>query len=208
VVNLIPETGSAIIVLQNSLAPIDTADFVGQMLVEAVLGVPEPKNYVQLAKEFTDQSLQHISDISAELTKRRKLGTQPRAFKQYVGTYWNSASNFRIDIDEDGDDLRLQFQRHPDEIYVLRHYQDDVFEWLMPYNEVVRRRRYVNDFGADFYLIRFHFRHLMEGHESSSNGLFWEWDPATPGDPEYFHAWREDRSFDGDNIRELMSNDE
>jgi CubicO group peptidase (beta-lactamase class C family) len=54
VVNLIPETGSAVIVLQNSLAPIDTADFVGQMLVEAVLGVLEPNDYIHLAQELTD----------------------------------------------------------------------------------------------------------------------------------------------------------
>jgi hypothetical protein len=40
--------------LQNSLAPIDTADFVGQMLVEAVLGVLEPNDYIHLAQELTD----------------------------------------------------------------------------------------------------------------------------------------------------------
>jgi hypothetical protein len=185
VVNLIPETGSAVIVLQNSLAPIDTTDLVGQMLVEAIIGAPEPNDYIALAKELTDRGLNHISNISAELTRRRKLGTQPRVLKSYAGTYLNSANNFRIDIEVAGDHLRLQFQRHPDEIYVLRHDQDDVFERLMPYNEVVRRGRYVNDFGADFYLIRFHF---MEDFEWSAIGLYRAWDPASPEDPEYFHV--------------------
>jgi hypothetical protein len=92
--------------------------------------------------------------------------------RSYVGTYWHRVSKFRIDIDEDGDDLRLQFQRHPDEIYVLRHYQDDTFKWLMPHNEAVRRGRYVNDFGSDYYLMRFEFTSHLQGEERFSCGIF------------------------------------
>lgn len=41
------------IVLQNSLTPIDTADFVGQFLVETMLNTEEPNGYKSLAKQFT-----------------------------------------------------------------------------------------------------------------------------------------------------------
>lgn len=47
---LIPDTESAIVVLSNSLSLNDTPDWVGQLILEEVLEVPERNDYIRAAE--------------------------------------------------------------------------------------------------------------------------------------------------------------
>jgi hypothetical protein len=108
--NLIPETETAIIALQKSLAPIDVADFNGQLLVEAVCDVPQPNDYRALAREFTKKGFQHLEDIKAQLDRDRHEGTKSKTLGSYTGRYWNEIKNFYIGISEHDFGLRISFQ--------------------------------------------------------------------------------------------------
>ena len=44
-INLLPETNSAIIVLVNTLANQDPADWIGQAFLEALVNVPKPADF-------------------------------------------------------------------------------------------------------------------------------------------------------------------
>ena len=44
---LVPELRSGIVTVQNSMPAMDTAEFILQMLLEALLDVPEPNDYVE-----------------------------------------------------------------------------------------------------------------------------------------------------------------
>lgn len=68
---MLPESETFVIVLQNSLAPIDTADFVGQFLVETLLNAAKPNDYKSLAKEFTTKSLNHMTRLKNDLDRHQ-----------------------------------------------------------------------------------------------------------------------------------------
>ena len=54
-VHLIPRTSTVTVVLTNSLAKKDTADWLGQLIVETVLDNPEKNDYVMLARESAER---------------------------------------------------------------------------------------------------------------------------------------------------------
>jgi hypothetical protein len=47
---LIPDTESAIVILTNSLSLNDTPDWIGQLILEEVLDVPERNDYIRAAE--------------------------------------------------------------------------------------------------------------------------------------------------------------
>ena len=51
---LVPDTESAVVVLSNSISLNDCADWVGQLILEALLDVEERNDYVNYAKESAD----------------------------------------------------------------------------------------------------------------------------------------------------------
>ncbi|KAJ5349895.1 beta-lactamase/transpeptidase-like protein [Penicillium brevicompactum] len=184
-VHLVPELDAFIVVLQNSIAPIDTADFVRQYLLEGFLHTKRPNDYKQLATEFTTQSLGHMDRIKKDLDTNRMAGTSPRPLDDYTGIYWNHIANFSIEISQVDSALQMCFQGRASEVFQLTHYHDDVFSWWMPYDEVARRGRTITDYPASYYLISF----------SSKDGegihvLKWAWDPNMETDVEEFGLGR------------------
>lgn len=145
-VNLVPSTKGAVIVLTNSLALNDTADWLGQLYLEAYLGVAHRNDYVALSEETVEATLSWYSDVLAELQKDRIPGTVPRNLSEYTGRYSNEAGTMMIEIFLDSGSeptLRLAFQGLQSEIYPLTHYHDDVFAWLVTRNEFARRGRFL-----------------------------------------------------------------
>ncbi|KAG7287782.1 hypothetical protein NEMBOFW57_007297 [Staphylotrichum longicolle] len=174
-VHLIPGLDAFIVVLQNSLAPIDTADFVCQYLLETLLDAKEPNDYPKLAAEFTAIGLGHMDRIKQELDGQKRIGTAPRPLCEYSGNYWNEIKNFFIQIVEKDGKLQMRLQGRESETFDLVYYKDETFTWWMPYDEIARRGRYIGDYAASYYLINF----------SSSAGkridtLGWAWDSNTP----------------------------
>ncbi|KAJ4369989.1 hypothetical protein N0V83_005753 [Neocucurbitaria cava] len=184
VVNLLPETQSAVIVLSNASAPVDIADYAAQILIERLLDVPKPVDFVALAREHVRKTFKQASDVKVELDRNRQLGTSPKALSSYVGRYWNELRNWCIDISVRNGELNMAFQGLDTETFELRHYHHDTFEWWMSWDDSCRRAREAIGV-ASFWLIEFEFE------DGRASRLLWAMDPAVSESKEPFY-------FDGE----------
>ena len=178
---LVPELQLGVVVLQNSMPVIDTADFIAQLLLEALLEVPEPNDYVSLSQSFYDKAIGHVERVHKQLDGDRAPGTRPRPLSQYEGRYWNSLGNFYIDISintqtETTDGMIMMMNGLPLQTYKLEHHHFDTFSWAMPYDEMVRRGR-VLSYEAEYYLIGF------EASGKNVAKLLWAADSNFPHTP-------------------------
>ena len=60
---ILPEEKAVIVVLTNSTALNDSADWIGQMLVETLLNSPEKNDYLLLAKESARRALEMAEKV-------------------------------------------------------------------------------------------------------------------------------------------------
>ncbi|KAK0726350.1 beta-lactamase/transpeptidase-like protein [Apiosordaria backusii] len=155
VVYLAPEVESGVVVLQNSMPVIDTADLIGQLVLEAVLNVQEPNDYVELSKKFYDKGVNHLRNLQKELDDSRTPGTKPRPLSAYTGTYWNQPETFFITVKERAGSLVMAAQGLLSQEYTLQHYQNDSFTWIMPFNEIIRRARSATYYTSEYYIVNF-----------------------------------------------------
>lgn len=139
-VNLIPDTESAIVILTNSLTLNDTPDWVGQLILEELLEVPERNEYIKAARESVAENAQWYTRTMAELQNEKKNGTSPRKLEDYVGTYWDGPYVFKIEVTLEDGTLYWAFQGLDSEKFRLEHYENDVFTWVQTRNELDRLR--------------------------------------------------------------------
>ena len=97
-VNLVPETDSAIVVLSNSLTLNDTPGWVGQLVLEEFLDVPERNDYIEAVKSSVAEYAKWFPTTMPELEKEQKKGPVPRTLEEYTGTYWDAIHVFKIDV--------------------------------------------------------------------------------------------------------------
>ncbi|KAF2010510.1 beta-lactamase/transpeptidase-like protein [Aaosphaeria arxii CBS 175.79] len=168
-VMLVPETETAIVVLTNSLALNDVPDWVGQLVLEAILDVPKDQrnDYVKATETSRATTEKWYATTTEELFREKKNDTSPRDLKEYVGTYWDPAHVFKIVVTEDSGKLYWAFQGLDSERFILNHYEDDVFTWIQTRNELVKRGRWVGQ-GPDFW--KAEFRADKDGYIKK---LFW-----------------------------------
>ena len=181
-VYLLPNTESAIIVLTNSISLNDCADWVGQTILEAFLGIKEPNNYAKYAQESADVHLAKFPAVRASLEAKRIPNTKPRKLDLYVGRFYNQIQDFFIEItvndQDDSKSLRLAFQGLESQAWPMEHYQHDSFPWLMTRNEAASRARFTINPET---LYRFDFNIDKHGKVDS---LSWAHDADSP--PETF----------------------
>ncbi|KAK4201386.1 beta-lactamase/transpeptidase-like protein [Triangularia verruculosa] len=100
IVYLAPDIESGVVVLQNSMPMVDTADLIGQLVLETILRVREPNDYVEIARKFYGKGVNHLRHLRRYLDDRRTLGTKARPLSAYTGTYWNQPKTFFITVYE------------------------------------------------------------------------------------------------------------
>lgn len=153
---LMPELKAGVVVLQNSLGFVDTADFIGQLLLETLIQPPQPNNYVEISRQFNAGARGSIDELKAELELFRIPGTHARPLPSYEGRFWNELHNFFIDIAvSDTGTLQMKWQGLDSQSHELRHYYYDVFSWLMTPEEMVRRALGNRFYPAEYYLLEF-----------------------------------------------------
>lgn len=168
-------------VLQNSMTAIDTADTVCQLVIELLLNPTHPIDFESHARVLAGEAVARQGRVGAELLSQRRPGTKPsEAVEAYAGVYWNWMHTFSIEIRAEGTRLGMRLQGRPSEAFSLSHYEDDVFCWWMPHDEIMRRGRYTG-YGPKHYLISFS---VAVGGQVRA--LRWAWDPAREGRPEVF----------------------
>lgn len=178
-VNLLPESQSAIVVLTNTLALNDCADWVGQLVLETLLDVNDKNDYLSLAKESVANALVWHSSVEADLKKDRVPDTFPRDLQAYIGTYVNSIQTMKIVVTETSGKLFFALQGLDSERFELTHYQDDIFTWLRSRNELAERGRFTHQ-KAVYYKIHFHMT------DSHIDQLAWTHDIDVPEGETFF----------------------
>ena len=178
---LIPDTESAIVVLTNSISLNDCADWVGQLILEALLDVEERNDYVKYAKESADAHLAKYPAMRASFEASRTPDTEPQSLDAFHGKYYNKLGDFYIEIasNRESNGLQLAFQGLDSQIWKMEHYQHDSFLWLMSRDEAVSRAHFPYS-PAKLYKLDFL---ANEGGEIDS--LLWAHDADGP--PEQFY---------------------
>ncbi|KAI1179039.1 beta-lactamase/transpeptidase-like protein [Nemania sp. FL0916] len=171
---ILPETESAVIVLSNTMSANDASDWIGQMLVEALLHSPSRNDYVQLAAQSVDTALKKYADLDRLIEEGRQVGGPRRDLNAYVGSYVGFGSVFRITVVESNGDLAMLFQGLESQKFQLKHHHDDTFTWFMSWNDQIKRARFISYRPSD-YSIRFE-----EAEERGIVSLRWSLDPAVP----------------------------
>jgi CubicO group peptidase (beta-lactamase class C family) len=153
-VHLLPETQSGVVVLTNSMAQNDVADWLGELYLEAVLNSPEKNDYITLAKNSAEAALALWPAMGKELAEKQIPNTPVRPFSEYVGLYYNTLGNYHIAIFEKDEKLLMRFQREKNIAYDLTHYHYDTFSWLITHDRDAKLGRFPIT-RASFYLIDF-----------------------------------------------------
>ncbi|KAH6989933.1 beta-lactamase/transpeptidase-like protein [Ilyonectria destructans] len=178
VVLLVPETESVILVMSNCLSLTDAPDWVSQMVLEVVLGVPtlERIDFLRYAESSIAANLQWHSCIISGLEQGRSGAMNPHmALKMYVGTYIDDSGIFTNIVTLENGKLSWAFQGLDSEKFELAHYDGDKFTWLQPRNVLSRRGRWVlgNDKDPAFWIADF-----RSNERGNITTLLWRHDPT------------------------------
>ncbi|KLU85169.1 hypothetical protein MAPG_04199 [Magnaporthiopsis poae ATCC 64411] len=143
-----PRSTSAVVVLTNSTALGDAADWIAQAHVSALFAFraqqPPGHDYRRLAEESRRRKVARFAYMleSIHQSRRGRFHEPPSLpLQDYQGVYTHDAVNFHIDVKAVDDDglLELRFQGKETQAFPLRHLACDLFEWAMPYDEQAQR---------------------------------------------------------------------
>jgi len=173
-VMLLPHTESAIVVLTNSLALNDCADWIGQMVLEAFLDVKDRIDYVEMARKSVETARSWYPKLAKELQAETSGNPPPRDLSSYTGEYFNSINTMMIKIYTSKGKLHLSFQGLNSEDYPLSYIDNEVFAWVIPRNDLAARGRFTHQ-KALYYKIRF-----FANDKQVIDKLFWTHDADVP----------------------------
>ncbi|OAQ70024.1 penicillin-binding protein [Pochonia chlamydosporia 170] len=150
---LFPATESAVIVLTNSIALSDAADWISRTFTQALFDI-DSNDYVKLAMEASKRYISLFENMATEIENMRD-GKTPR-LDTFAGRYVHSSQLFVVDLAvcDSRNKLALRFQGRDSQEYELRYLCEGVFEWVLGHDESKRRGRY-NSVEMGCYLFRF-----------------------------------------------------
>jgi low affinity Fe/Cu permease len=90
---LLPETATAVVVLQNSLGLCDSADWTAQLLIDCLFVGQPQHDYVALATEAAMNGKKRMDQVQSQLDREQQHSTKHRSLEQYIGVYENSIKN-------------------------------------------------------------------------------------------------------------------
>lgn len=174
---LIPETKSAIVVLPNTLSNQDTADWVGMILLEALLNSPERTDIIPYAKEAAETWARAFPAMTKELDSGRSTNTFMPRPDTFVGQYFNEVHTWFFDIfqEEGKEDLWVAYCGDRENKYRLQHYRDDTMSFEIDSEESKRRGLWPVP-SAEAYLL--HFR--RQAGASHMESILWKADWEEP----------------------------
>jgi CubicO group peptidase (beta-lactamase class C family) len=178
VVILIPRTETVVLVMSNCLSLTDVPDWVSQMVLEEILGVPSKEriDFIAYAKTSIAINLGWHDRIVQGLVQGQPQAIRPhKLLESYVGTYVDESRVFSVVVTLKEGVLFWAFQGLDSERYKLTHYDGDTFTWLQPRNDLSRRGRWVlgNDNDPSFWKIEFG----VDRH-GSVNRVLWRHDAS------------------------------
>ncbi|KAL4937744.1 beta-lactamase/transpeptidase-like protein [Aspergillus oleicola] len=192
---LIPETRSAIVVLNNAGGLNEGGMLIASAVLDTILGEEIDQHaYKDLAEAAYEAAASGTKDIMQSLKDDKKINSPARPRDDYVGRYYNSLGNFFIDIKTDDEhELVISFMGNDADTFPLETYDSDQFFWYVTYDECVIRSR-MPVLMADYYIIKFAF-------DENSTVLYWKYDYYYPGDGEPFRKNESDILSNSADIR-------
>jgi hypothetical protein len=180
---LLPESQSAIVVLMNTLANNDAADWIAQLLLETLIDSPEKNDYEALAQESVTGNKAQWARVEQTLREGQIPNTTSQPLHTYEGKYFNKQGNWFMDVFLQDDQLVMCEQGDRSEVYPLKHYHNDVFSWELSQDESARRGRFPYPY-PEYYLLTF------QTGPGGVSSLLWTNDGAVP-EPEVFKKYEE-----------------
>lgn len=176
---MIPDEDVVLLVLTNSLAFNDAADWLGQMVLEHIVDSPQKTGFVELAERSKETTLSMYKDFEDHLRQHDGIpNPHTRPLHDYTGTYSNSAATLDVRVIEQEGRLNMYFQDANWDMYMypLTAYGNDWFSWGITYEEQVKRARWpIAD--VDYYKFRF-----VSGEDGEISHFRWRHDPNTEPD--------------------------
>ena len=171
---LLLDSDAVIVVLSNSLGLTDAPDWVGQLLVESILGETNPHDFVELAKRTRKTHLRQYPRLDMKMYRDRSLDSPMKPPKAYTGRYENSIGTFKIDVAISGLSLRMWCQGYESVDYELDHHDHDIFTWEVIRNEDIKRAMFPRWYEG-FHIIKF-----LANADGQIDRLSWGHDEAVP----------------------------
>ncbi len=173
-VYLLPDTETVIVVLSNSLGKTDAPDWIGQLLVEAIIEEENPHDFVEIAKTTIGIHLGQYPKLQKKMDDAQPVGTPIKPLQSYVGRYWNSIDTFFVDVAAEGEQLRMWSQGYEDVDYHLHHYDHDIFAWAANRDHDIKMAIFPKWYES-FHKVKFHSNSVGE-----VDSLSWGHDGAVP----------------------------
>ena len=173
-IHLIPSTRTAVVVLTNSMSNNDAADWLGQLILEAILDNPDQNDYVKLAKDSVEASNHLWARMAEELEDSRIPDTPVRVLLSYVGSYYNVVKDWHMELWVEEGELYMCHQDDRSQAYQLKHYNYDSFSWLLTRDETARRGLFPVTW-TEYYLLAF-----GQGKDGQIDHVIWKHDPSVP----------------------------
>ncbi|KAI0097663.1 beta-lactamase/transpeptidase-like protein [Nemania sp. FL0031] len=173
-VALLPDTRTAVLVLTNGLANNDVADWIGQLLLQTILEVPEPVDYLKLAKTSAEASNARWLKLKSDLEKERNPKIPPLPLPSYVGKFHNKTKLLYIEVRHENGQLQVCFQGKDKFWYAMEHLVSDTFTWVITRDENARLGRFPVTW-ANFYKINF-----QRTKDNGIDSLIWQHDGQRP----------------------------
>ena len=173
-IHLVPSSRTAIVVMTNSMSNNDAADWLGQLLLEAVLDNPDQNDYVKLARSSVETSNKLWPQMASELEDARIPDTDARELSDYIGSYYNVIKDWHMELWVEGNELYMCHQGDRSQFHRLKHYHYDTFSWLLTRDETVRRGLFPMTM-AKYYLLAF-----GQSEDGQIDHVIWTHDPSVP----------------------------
>ncbi|EAQ83603.1 hypothetical protein CHGG_10007 [Chaetomium globosum CBS 148.51] len=154
---LFPASGSAVVVLTNSLLRNNGVRWIGELLIEALFNNSHnAQDYQVVAKKAAESAVQRFQDTSKSLAAGRTVEQPNRPLNAYIGDYHNLGGNFFIQVrfNEKRDGLLIAYMGREADTFELVPYQADSFYWTLTYDDTVKLGREVV-YPEEYYIVKF-----------------------------------------------------
>lgn len=136
---LVPGRQTSIVVLTNSIAHGDIADWAAQTLLQAVLGDDEPVDLRPFAEKAAAKWRSIYNDTVEILECGRSPDTPAPAFEELVGRFWHETGALWVEVFVEDGVLKFNFSGRKEQEHVLSHYHFDTFVFLPSAEERLSR---------------------------------------------------------------------
>ncbi|KAB5518847.1 beta-lactamase/transpeptidase-like protein [Coniochaeta sp. 2T2.1] len=179
---IVPDLDTVVVVLSNTLALNDCADWVLQLVMSTMLGGPASQDFIKHATITKENNIRKHRMVRNTLNNGSKKPSSFNDLASCRGIY-TSAGGY-LDIEVEAEHGKLYWTKHrkrswdtpaPDRVerFQLYHYEGDTFHWLGPRREMAARGIWVPK-EEHYWVVTFHVE------DGNVKGLTWLHDPHNP----------------------------